>query len=242
MTDTTKERHIVSSYDRDLHAIQALVVKMGTLAETAILQSVEALEKGDQTLAEYVRLGDSSIDELEERAGSEAALLLARRQPIASDLRTVLSVMKIAANLERIGDFAKNNAKRAIVLADLPSVEGAPAGLRRMATAADAMLKDAMDAFIRRDADLAEDVRQRDVEIDQMYNSQFREFLTFMLEDPRNITACTHLHFIAKNIERIGDSTTSIAEQVIYLSTGRLPEDERPKDDRTAVEMAGAYA
>uniref|UniRef100_UPI0025DF92FA phosphate signaling complex protein PhoU n=1 Tax=Yoonia sp. TaxID=2212373 RepID=UPI0025DF92FA len=142
--------------------------------------------------------------------------------------------LRLAASLERIGDYAKNIAKRTSVLVEMSPVSGADAALRRMAREVEQMLKDTLDAYVRGDAVLAEDVRQRDQEVDQMYNALFREFLTFMMEDPRNITSCMHLHFMAKNIERMGDLTTNMAEQVIYLVTGEMPEEARPKGDKTA--------
>jgi len=228
------ERHIASAFDRDLEAIQALVLKMGGLVEAAILDAAQALETRDDELAERIRAGDKAIDRLEELINSEAARLIALRAPAASDLRTVLTVMKIAASLERCGDYAKNLAKRSKVLAQMPVITGTDASLRRMAKAVQLLLKDALDSYIHRDAVLAEDVRQRDAEVDQMYNALFREFLTHMMEDPRNISACMHLHFIAKNIERVGDHATSIAEQVIYLVTGQMPDDARPKGDTTS--------
>lgn len=227
----TQDRHISSAFDRDLETVQALVVKMGGMVETAIHDASRALDARDEELAQMVRRGDKAIDALEAQINEEAARLIALRGPIASDLRTALSVIKISAILERIGDYAKNIAKRTDVLANMPVIEGAGIALRRMSDTVEAMLKDALDSFIQRDAALAGDVRQRDLEVDQMYNALFREFLTFMMEDPRNITACMHLHFIAKNIERMGDHATGIAEQVIYLATGELPEDVRPKSD-----------
>jgi len=233
------DRHIVKSYDRDLEAIQALIMKMGGMVEAAILEAAQSLENRDEELAERVRANDRAIDELEERVNEEAARMLALRQPSAGDLRTVLTVMKISANLERVGDYAKNMAKRTGVLLQMTPINGSSGAIRRMAMAVEAMLKDALDAYIQRDAELAQDVRLRDHEVDQMYNALFREFLTFMMEDPRNITACMHLHFIAKNIERMGDHVTSIAEQVIYLVTGEMPEDDRPKADRTALDATG---
>jgi phosphate transport system protein len=225
------EQHIQSVFDRDLEAVQALVVKMGGLVETAILEAAQALETRDEELAEQVRQRDKAIDALEERVNEETARLIALRAPTASDLRTVLSVMKIAASLERTGDYAKNMAKRSHVLVQMPPVNGAGGALRRMAKTVEVMLKDALDAYIQRDLELAQDVRNRDLDVDQMYNALFREFLTYMMEDPRNITACMHLHFIAKNIERMGDHATTIAEQVIYLVTGELPDENRPKAD-----------
>lgn len=227
------EQHIASAFDRDLETVQAMIMKMGGLVEAAIRDSVTSLAERDEELALKVREGDRQIDALEEQVNHEAARIIALRAPTASDLRTVLSVMKISANLERCGDYAKNIAKRTGVLAQLPAVEGSARSIRRMAREVEAMLKDALDAYIQRDAELAADVRARDEDVDQMYTALFREFLTHMMEDPRNITACMHLHFIAKNIERMGDHVTSIAEQVIYLVTGELPDENRAKSDRT---------
>ena len=231
--------HIASAYDRDLEAIQAAIMKMGGLVEAAILNAAESLEARDEEAAEAVRRGDKAIDELEQWINEECARCIAIRQPAAGDLRTILTVMKIASNLERIGDYAKNMAKRTSVLVQMRPVDGSAGSIRRMARQVESMLTDALDAYIQRDAERAEDVRQRDMDVDQMYNSLFRNFLTHMMEDPRNITACMHLHFIAKNIERMGDHVTNIAEQVIYLVEGELPEDDRPKRDRTPFERTG---
>ena len=225
------EHHITRAFDRDLDAIQALVMKMGGLVEQAIRDGAQALETRDEDLAEQVRAGDKAIDRLEERVNEEAAKVIALRAPTASDLRTVLTVLKISASLERVGDYAKNMAKRSHVLGQMPVIEGSGGALRRMAKAVEAMLRDALDAYARRDLDLAYDVRARDQDVDQMYNAQFREFLTYMMEDPRSITACMHLHFIAKNIERMGDHATTIAEQVIYLVSGQMPEESRQKGE-----------
>jgi phosphate transport system protein len=229
----SQSQHIASAFDRDLEAVQAMIMKMGGLVESAILSAAQALETRDEELADKVRRGDAAIDALEEQINTECARLIALRQPAASDLRTVLTVMKISASLERCGDYAKNLAKRSTVLAQMAPIGGSAGSVRRMARAVEQLLKDALDAYIARDAELAAEVRQRDREVDQMYNALFREFLTHMLEDPRNITACMHLHFIAKNIERVGDHATGIAEQVIYLVTGTLPADQRPKGDMT---------
>ena len=225
------DRHIASAFDRDLEGVQALVLRMAGLVEAALSDAATALETRDEALAERVREGDTAIDRLEEQVNTECVRLIAIRAPTASDLRTVLTVMKIAASLERCGDYAKNLAKRSIVLAQMHTIEGAAGSIRRMARQVSLLLKDALDAFISRDVDLAHAVRQQDRDIDQMYSALFREFLTHMMEDPRNITACMHLHFIAKNIERVGDHATTIAEQVIYLATGDLPRDPRPKSE-----------
>jgi len=231
---TPSEQHIASAFDRDLEAIQALIMKMGGLVETAIMRAAKALSERDEELAQSVREADEAIDVLEEQVNEEAARVLALRQPTAGDLRTVLTVIKISSNLERMGDYSKNIAKRSSVLAQMNAVNGSSSALRRMAKEVELMLKDALDAYVQRDAELAQDVINRDLEVDQMYNALFREFLTFMMEDPRSITPCMHLHFIAKNVERMGDHVTAISEQVIYLATGSYPEDDRPKEDRTA--------
>ena len=230
------QQHIASAYDRDLDAIQAMIMRMGGLVEAAIIDAARSLETRDEDLAERVRRGDAAIDRLEEQINEECARVIALRAPTARDLRTVLSVMKISANLERVADYAKNLAKRTSILVQMAPVGDSSSALRRMAQAVQTMLKDALDAYAGRDAALAEAVRQSDTEVDQMYNALFREFLTYMMEDPRNITACMHLHFIAKNMERMGDHVTSVAEQVIYLSTGAMPPESRPKADRTSVE------
>jgi phosphate transport system protein len=228
-------QHIASAFDRDLEGIQTLLMKMGGLVESAILDAAQALDARDGELAEQVRRGDQVIDALEEQINTDCARVIALRAPTATDLRTVLTVMKIAGNLERCGDYAKNLAKRSIVLAQVPPVGSAAGSVRRLAKTVQGLLRDALDAFIRRDAVLAADVRVRDRDVDQMYNALFREFVTYMMEDSRNISPTMHLHFIAKNIERVGDHATGIAEQVIYLVTGEMPGDDRPKADTTAV-------
>ncbi len=226
--------HISSAYDRDLEGITTLIMTMGGLVEDAILKAAKSLADRDVELAEKVKAGDKAIDALEMQINEEAARTIALRAPVSKDLRSILTVLRLAASLERIGDYAKNIAKRTSVLVEMSPVNGSDAALRRMAREVEQMLKDTLDAYVRVDAELAEDVRQRDHEVDQMYNALFREFLTFMMEDPRNITACMHLHFMAKNIERMGDLTTNMAEQVIYLVTGEMPDEARPKGDKTA--------
>lgn len=231
----SRDKHISSAFDRDLETIQAMVVKMGGMVEAAIADASTALDTRDEELADDVRRRDKAIDALEAQINEDAARLIALRAPTATDLRMVLAVIKISASLERVADYAKNMAKRTEVLAQMPVIPGAGMALRRMSQAVNKMLQDALDSYIRRDADLARDVRQRDLEVDQMYNALFREFLTHMMEDPRNITPCMHLHFIAKNVERMGDHATSIAEQVVYLVSGELPDEARPKSNSVPV-------
>ncbi|MEM1387856.1 MAG: phosphate signaling complex protein PhoU [Pseudomonadota bacterium] len=229
------DKHISSAFDHDLETLQALIMKMGGLVEASIQQGVQAFLERDEVLAGQVRANDSKIDALESAVNDEAARVIAIRNPMATDLRTVISVMKISGNLERIGDYTKNLAKRTTVLATMQPITGVAPAIRRMARDVERMLKDALDAFARRDAELAHQVIGADEEVDQMYNAVFRELLTHMMEDPRTITAGMHLHFIAKNMERMGDHVTSIAEQVLYLVTGETPEEARTKGDRTAL-------
>jgi len=226
--------HISSAYDRDLEGLITLIMRMGGMVEAAILDAALSLEKRDLEMAKKVREGDKQIDALEVEINEVAARIIALRAPVSKDLRSILTVLRLAASLERIGDYAKNMAKRTTVLADIAPLTGSDAALRRMAREVQGMLKDTLDAYIRGDSEAAEDVRQRDQDVDQMYNALFREYLTFMMEDPRQITPCMHLHFMAKNIERMGDLTTNMAEQVIYLVTGEMPDEDRPKGDRTA--------
>jgi phosphate transport system protein len=231
--------HIFSAFDTDLESVQAQIMKMGGLVEDAIRLAMKSLETRDEELALQVRAADKAIDQLEETINEGAARIIALRAPTAIDLRMILSVIKISGNLERIGDYAKNMAKRTEVLSQIDPIRDSNGTLRRMTRAVEVMLKDALDAYIQRDVALAKDVIARDVDVDQMYNALFRELLTFMMEDPRNITACLHLHFISKNTERMGDHVTSIAEQVIYLATGKQPEEARPKADNTSTGLEG---
>lgn len=229
------ERHIVTSFDRDLEGIQATVIKMGGLVEVALSDAAKALKTHDVELAENVRQGDRLVDTFDQNIKTDSAKLLALRSPTAGDLRTVLTVMEISSHLERCGDYAKNIAKRTIAMAGSGDIDDSLSALGRMARFVETMIKDALDAYIQRDAEKAAEIIERDLEADQIYNTLFRSLLTHMMEDHRNITVGMHLHFIAKNIERVGDHATGIAEQTIYLVTGELPEDDRPKQDKTSL-------
>ena len=230
-------QHIRSSFDRDLEKIQAQMLKMGGLVEQAILESAKSFETRDTELADLVRSRDKVIDQIEQKINEDVARIIALQAPAASDLRMLLSILKVSGNLERIGDYSKNIAKRTNVLLQMPQIDNSSVSLRRLSREVQMMLKDALDSYINRDADLAEDVIARDKEVDELYNGLFREFLTHMMEDPRNITACMHLHFMAKNIERMGDHVTSIAEQVVFLVTGEMPSEAREKGDKTSVDI-----
>ena len=230
--------HILSAFDEDLERIQAQLLRMGGLVETALHDAMTALEAGDLDLARRVKEGDQSIDDLEESIRQEVERVIALRAPHASDLRTLLSVLTMASTLERCGDYARNVAKRTFVLEEFRYASTLTGTLRRMSRVVEGMLADALDAYVSHDLAKAEDVIARDFEADQIYNSLFRELLTHMMEDPRTIAPAMHLHFIAKNIERVGDHATNLAEQAIYLVTGAFPSDDRPKADVTSVNLS----
>ena len=227
--------HIVHAFDRDLEKIKGLLLEMGGLVEAQLNDAITALVNRDLKLGKQVKKSDQPINQLEQEINERAVRLLALRQPMAGDLRIIVAVMKAAANLERIGDYAKNIAKRTGVVITCPPVGSVANTLKRMNNLVTAMINDVLDAFIGRDIEVAEDVRLRDEEVDLMHNSLFRELLTYMMEDPRNISASMHLLFIAKNIERCGDHTAQIAEQVHYMVSGALPEEKRPKSDKTSM-------
>lgn len=226
-----EHEHIVTSFDEDLSRLDSIIAQMGGLAERQLADAVDALNRRDVTLAQKVIETDKQIDLLEEEIDNFTIRVLALRQPMADDLRAVVVALKMAANLERIGDYAKNVAKRTLTLSTMEPVGNATASIQRMARQVQSMIKNVLDAYGAHDIAKADDVRMRDEEVDLMHTSLFRELLTYMLEDPRNITACTHLLFVAKNVERIGDHVTSIAENVHFLVSGEMPADERPKSD-----------
>ena len=225
--------HIVRSYDEELRRLRDMVARMGGLADRQVADATRALVRRDTELASEVVGRDAQIDALEREVEAFCVRLLALRQPMAQDLRVIVAAMKASNDLERIGDYARNAAKRAIVLASLPSI-GSLNGFERMTLLVQENLRAAMDAFVNNDAEAAQRVWEADEPIDAIYNGIFRELLTFMMEDPRNISAATHMLFIAKNLERIGDHTTNIAERIFYAVRGdSLPED-RPKADQSA--------
>jgi len=199
--------HIVKSYDEELRKLSNTITEMGGLAESQLAGAIDAVVKRDSELAGNVVEGDAKVDQLEQDLDNLAVRLLALRQPMARDLREVFAALKIGSDLERICDYAANVAKRSIALNQSPPVRPVYA-LPRMAHLAELLVKDVIDAYVARDPDKAYAVWIRDAELDEMYSSLFRELLTYMMEDPRNISACTHLLFMAKNIERIGDHAT----------------------------------
>ena len=226
--------HIVKSFDEDLKRLNNVIAEMGGLAEAQLTRAVESLVRRNTELATQVVQDDKRIDALETEVGQMTVRMLALRQPMAQDLREVVAAIKIASDIERIGDYAKNIAKRAIVLSAHTPLKPV-ASIPRMSQLALHIIKDVLDAYIEKDAEGARAAWRRDEEVDEMYNSLFREMLTYMMEDPRNIGPCTHLLFIAKNIERIGDHATNVAEIVYFLVHGRSLDEERPKGDTTNV-------
>jgi phosphate transport system protein len=226
--------HIIKSYDEELRRLNNAITQMGGLAESQLSAAIEAVVKRDSDLAATVVQGDAQVDQLEHDVDGLVVRLLALRQPMARDLREILSALRIATDLERICDYAANVAKRSIALNQAPPVRPVYA-LPRMARLAETLTKDVLDAYVERDADRALVVWARDEELDEMYSGLFRELLTYMMEDPRNITACTHLLFMAKNIERIGDHATNIAETVYFLVHGKPLTQARPKGDRSSL-------
>jgi phosphate transport system protein len=226
--------HIVKSYDAEFSELDRMTAQMGGLAEKLLADAFQALERRDPKLAEAAVGRDRAIDDLERQVQERAISMIAKRQPMANDLRHIMTVLKIAADLERVGDLAKNIAKRALAIAGESHPKPLMAGLGHMTDLALRQLNDVLDALSNRDADKALAVWHSDAKLDVLYNSVFRELLTYMMEDPRNIGLCTHLLFGAKNIERIGDHTTNIAENVVFLVTGKALTDDRPKSDDTS--------
>jgi phosphate transport system protein len=230
---TDQPEHVVKSYEEQLRKLRDMVGRMGGLAERQVHDATVALVRRDTGLAAEVIGRDAALDQLEREIDGFAVRLLALRQPVASDLRFIVAAMKVAHDLERIGDYARNGAKRSIVISQQPHI-GSLNGFQRMSVLVQENLKLAIDALVNDDADAADRVWAADEPIDDVYNGIFREMLTHMMEDPRNITAATHLLFIAKNLERIGDHATNIAETVHYAVRGDTLPDDRPKSDASA--------
>jgi phosphate transport system protein len=225
--------HIVTSYDKELENLRSSIARMGGLAETQIAGAVDALFKRSAERAQQVVEADKALDDLEIAIEKDAISILARRQPMATDLREIVSALKMSSILERIGDYSKNIAKRVTAINETDNFRIVRT-VGDMAHLVQKMLKDVLDAYIDQDAVKAMDVWERDAPVDELYNSLFRELLTYMMEDARSITPCTHLLFAAKNVERMGDHVTNLAEIVFYLVNGEILEDTRPKGDRTS--------
>ena len=234
--------HIVSIYDEELKYLSRRISEMGGTAEQMVADSVRALVSADAALAQKVISEDVILDNAERQINEKAIVTIAKRQPMAADLREIMGTIRIAAELERVGDLGKNTAKRVIAVQSSGMPRKLARGLEHLSELALVQLKEVLDVYSTRSAEKANAIRERDEEIDAMYTSLFRELLTYMMEDPRNITPCTHLLFCAKNIERIGDHATNIAETIYYMATGSQPEGERPKDDTSTSVVAANVA
>jgi len=222
------EDHIVRSFDGELGRLHDQVVRMGAMASHQFAEAIDALEQQDSTRAAAVGPGDDDIDALERAISEQAVRVLALRSPVAVDLRAVITALKMASTVERVGDYAASIARRSMVLNGLPPLPPVRP-LLRMARLTQRLLDDALAAYATRDADKAHAVWACDKEIDDQYASLFRQLLTFMMEDPRTIAASSHLLFIAKHVERVGDLSTNIGEMAYYLVTGHPMNGQRPK-------------
>jgi phosphate transport system protein len=225
--------HIVSSYDEELKYLANRLAAMGGHAERMVDQAVSALVNADAGLARKVIADDTFLDETQREIDDKAILLIAKRQPMADDLREIVGTIRISADLERVGDLGKNIAKRVVAVTEARQPLSLFRGLQALAELALTQIKEVLDVYASRSVDRLAFMRDRDDQIDAMYTSLFRELLTYMMEDPRNITPCTHLLFCAKNIERIGDHATNIAETIYYVVTGEQMPIERPKEDKS---------
>jgi phosphate transport system protein len=225
--------HINKSFDSELDRLYDEIKRMGDLAIAQLNAAVDVLSRRDSNAAARVVANDEAIDTIENEISMDVLRLLALRQPMARDLREVYAALRISADIERIGDYASNVAKRSMALNNNPPLPAA-ARIARLAKTASQLLNDALQAYADSDDVLAGKVRDADAELDAQYTSYFRELVTYMMEDPRTIGACTHLMFMAKNIERIGDHATNIAENTWFVVHGDMPEGERKKDDKTS--------
>ncbi len=225
--------HTAKAFDLDLEELRRLIAEMGGLTERQITESLRVLERQDAERAQRIIAADLAIDALQREIEEKAVLTIARRQPMAVDLRELVGALRVCNDLERVGDLAKNVAKRAMLLEGESHSLRVSRGVQHMGAVVLAQLKQVLDSYAARDLEKALGVWKGDEEIDALCISIFRELLTYMLEDPRNITSCIHLMFCAKNIERIGDHATNIAETVYYLIEGRTIPQARPKGDDT---------
>jgi phosphate transport system protein len=221
--------HTVRAYDKELEVLGRKIAEMGGIAEKMASDAMDALANFDLDLAERTVAVDPRLDILQRDIEEQAILTIARRQPMAVDLREIVAAIRVSGDLERVGDLAKNIAKRTLKIAAEPRIPRAIIGLKTMYETAALLLMDVLDAYAQRDAERARSVWSRDMQLDALEDSVFRDLLTFMMEDPRNISFCAHLLFCSKNIERIGDHSTNIAETVVYLVTGEALPMDRPK-------------
>jgi phosphate transport system protein len=226
--------HTFRAFDADLQELARMIAEMGGLAERQVGDALDALNRLDTALAQGVIAADARIDALQREIEEKAILTIARRQPMAVDLRDIVGALRVANDLERIGDLAKNIAKRVEVVGGELNLQKVMRGVEHMTELVLTQIKDVLDAYARRDVVKAVQVWRGDEEVDAVNNSLFRELLTYMMEDPRNISVCIHLLFCAKNIERMGDHATNIAETIYYMAEGQTMTNERPKGDTTS--------
>lgn len=222
--------HIVRAFDEDLQAISARIAEMGAMAGEQLGQAVEALQNRDSDLAQRIIKADKRLDAAEMEIEQNAVEMIALRQPMAGDLREIIAALKVSSTLERVGDLAKNIAKRTLVLNQSPPLS-VVSSIARMGRQVQALLAETLEARAARDTERAVAVWKRDIEIDEMHNAIFRELITYMMEDPRTIGLCSQLLFVVKNLERIGDHTTFIAEMTYYAVKGEPLGDDRPKQN-----------
>jgi phosphate transport system protein len=226
--------HTIRAFDTDLQELARKIAEMGGRDREQITDAIDALVKRDTTLAKHVIATDDQVDALQRAIEEKAVATIALRQPMAVDLREIVGALRIANDLERVGDLAENIAKRALLLTDDWRIHEVMLQLQRMVDLVRGQLARVLQSYEHRDVALALDVWRKDQEIDALNGSLFRELLTYMMEDPRNITFCSHMLFCAKNIERMGDHATNIAETVYYIVEGRQLKEERPKADVTS--------
>jgi phosphate transport system protein len=228
-----QQQHLITRFEKELTALRELLIEMGGHAEAQLALATRAIMERDTDAASRAVEADPEVDRLGEQIEEQVIRMLALRQPMAEDLRVIVGALRMMVDMERIGDYAANVAKRSIVLAQF-SLPFSLAGLGNMARMAQEEVKDVIDAIGERDSEKAMRVWRADRAVDDLYTSIFRELVTYMMEDPRNITPCTHLLFIAKNIERIGDHATNIAETLYYAISGQQLTEARPKGDSSS--------
>ena len=228
------QTHIMKAYDEELSELKQLIAEMGGRVEVLLADAIRSLITYDAELASSVIAADKMVDALEERVNQQVTRMLALRQPMAADLRDIIAALKISSDLERMGDYAKNISKRTKTLSREPLLSSAGKSVERLGKMVEDMIRSVLDAYLQKDSAKAVAMIEMDEEVDQLHTSMFREILTYMMEDPRNITACTHFLFITKNIERIGDHATNIAEQIYYAAEGHHIDESRTKADKSS--------
>lgn len=232
--NSTSGTHIVTSFADELNSVESLLLEMGALVEDQLRNATQALRSEDRDLAKSVLRNDGRINDLEAEINDTALRILALRQPVAIDLRTVVMSVKIARHLERVGDYAKNMARRTNTITKAEAFTGSVGTMARMSELVQAMVRNALDAYGRRDAALAEQVRVDDEQVDLMHNTVFEKLVNYMMAAPENVGGAIHLLLIARNLERMGDHVADVAMETIYMVTGEWPQTKRPKGDRTS--------